>query len=288
MRMVFALVLLLGLGLAGFAVHVAQGYVSQQRAELEAQREAASKIVPTDVVFITTRAVRYGEPLQKDDMKPILWPVEAIPEGAFTDQDVLFPKGFDVPRVALRAMEKGEAVLEVKVTDAGADAGITSRLSPGMRAFAINVNAQSGVSGFLRPNDRVDVYWSGNVQGATNSRNEPRDGRITKLIQTGLKLIAIDQSADMDRTGAQIAGTVTVEATPQQVALLTQAQATGDLSLSLVGSNDDTEVAAFEVNQNELLGITPQEIQEVQKDRVCTIRTRKGAEVIEIPIPCTN
>lgn len=284
MRMVFALVLLLGLGLAGFAVHFAQGYVAQQRAELEAQREAASKIVPTDVVFITTRAVRYGEQLKKEDMRPILWPVEAIPEDAFTDQDELFPKGFEVPRVALRAMEKGEAVMKVKVTDAGADAGITSRLSTGMRAFAINVNAQSGVSGFLRPNDRVDVYWSGTSGG----RNNGQTGRITKLIQSGLKLIAIDQSADMDRKGAQVAGTVTVEATPQQVALLTQAQATGDLSLSLVGNDDNDKVAAFEVDQNELLGIVPEERVQEKEEKVCQIKTNKGGETIFMPIPCVD
>ena len=27
---------------------------------------------------------------------------------------------------------------------------------------------------------------------------------------------------------------------------------------------------------------------EVAKEKVCTIRTRRGAEVVELPIPCTN
>ena len=41
MRMVFGLVLLLGLGLAGFAVYMAQGYISAQRdAELARERAA--------------------------------------------------------------------------------------------------------------------------------------------------------------------------------------------------------------------------------------------------------
>ena len=36
------------------------------------------------------------------------------------------------------------------------------------------------------------------------------------------------------------------------------------------------------------LGIKEQEIVEVLQEEVCTIRTRKGSEVIETPIPCTN
>ena len=58
-----------------------------------------------------------------------------------------------------------------------------------MRAFTIRVDATSGVSGFLRPSDRVDVYWSG--------RSEI--GEVTQLIEAGVRIIAIDQSADEDR-----------------------------------------------------------------------------------------
>ena len=285
MRLVFALVLLLGIGLAAIAVHFTNGYVSEQRAELEAQRAAASQVVETTEVFITTRAIRYGEPMTENDMTSVLWPSNAVPEGAFTSGKDIFPQGLSVRRIALRAMERGEAVLEVKVSEPGADAGITSRLKPGMRAFAINVNEQSGVSGFLRPRDRVDVYWTGTVE--VNNRAQ----RITRLINTGLELIAIDQSADIDRSGAQVAGTVTVEVTPQQVAILTQAQATGSLSLSLVGNDDTSEIATFEVDQNKMLGIeVTEEVAAPQRapERVCTIKTRKGADVVEIPIPCSD
>ncbi|MEL6736722.1 MAG: Flp pilus assembly protein CpaB, partial [Pseudomonadota bacterium] len=266
-----------------FAVYMAKGYIDQNQAELEAERAARGQIVDTTTVFITTRPVRFGEPMVKDDMKPVLWPVDAVPEGAITTVDDLFPKGFEVPRVALRAMEKGEAVLTVKVSDPGADAGITSRLSPGKRAFAITVDAQTGVSGFLRPNDRVDVYWTGNAPG-----QQEFSGSFTKLINSGLRLIAIDQSADVDTVEAKIARTVTVEASPQQVAALAQAQSTGNLSLSLVGLDDETVAQVIEMDQGELLGIEREQEVIVQQERTCTIRTRKGAEVIEIPIPCTQ
>jgi pilus assembly protein CpaB len=65
----------------------------------------------------------------------------------------MFPQGFDVHRRALRVMEAGEVVMQVKATAPGQDAGVASRLGEGMRAFTIRVDASSGVSGFVRPGD---------------------------------------------------------------------------------------------------------------------------------------
>jgi pilus assembly protein CpaB len=82
---------------------------------------------------------------------------------------------------------------------------------------------------------------------------------------------------------------MTVAATPEQVARLAQAQATGRLVMSLVGVGDDTETGKIEVDTGSMLGITEAAAPvAVEAEKVCTIRTRKGADVVEIPIPCTN
>lgn len=278
MRMVFGLVLLIGVALAGFAVYMAQGYVEQQQAQLEQERKMRDQIVPTTEVYILKTALRYGQKLRKEDVALVRWPVDAVPEGAFTKEGKLFPEGTDELRSITRAMEKGEAILKVKVTEPGEDAGVGSRLARGMRAFAIRVDVASGVSGFVRPGDRVDVYWTGQPPGSDG-------GEITKLIDTSVRIIAIDQIADQDRNSPLVARTVTVEATPQQVASLAQAQETGRLSLSLVGAEDDSAAEVVQVDQRSLLGI---ERRTVQQRQVCTIRTRKGAEIVEVPIECTN
>lgn len=279
MRMVFGLVLIVGLGLAGFAVYLAQGFISKTQAELETERQARLKMVPTVEVYVVNRALKYGEQLTMKDVQKIAWPENALPETVFKDEAELFPEGTTKPRTVVRAMEKFEPLLAVKVTDPGEDAGITSRLTKGKRAFAIKVDVTSGVSGFLRPGDTVDVYWSGQVNG----------NDMTKLIETGVKLIAIDQSADQDQSNpATIAQTVTVEASPQQVASLAQAQTSGKLSLSLVGAEDQSVAEAVQVDQNTLLGIEEQTIVQAEQQKVCSVRQRNGAEVVEIPIPCTN
>lgn len=286
MRVIFALVLLVGLGLAGFAVYMAQNYIEGFQSQLASERANRRPEVETVNVAVTTRALVYGEALTVEDVKIVKFPKSAVPEGVFKSIEALFPPNEDRPRYIVRAIEAKEALLAVKVTKPGQEAGLTTRLKRGMRAFAIKVDVASGVSGFLRPGDRVDVYWTGRVKG---SGADTGSDEITKLIEAGVNLIAIDQTANQDIQEGRVARTVTVAATPQQVAALAQAQSTGSLSLSLVGAADDTVASAIEVDQRTLLGIARVDVAEERiEDKVCTIRTRKGADVVEIPIPCTN
>ena len=282
--MIFALVLLVGVALAGGAVFLAKDQIGKYQTAIAIARNEAAKAqaIETKEIFVANRALKYGAKLSKDDVRKVAFPVAALPKGHYDDSGVLFPENTDLPRIVLRPIEKDEALLAVKITKPGEEAGITSRLEPGMRAFAIKVDVTSGVSGFLRPGDRVDIYWTGSVSGGGK-------GGITKLIETTIPLIAIDQSSG-EVEGTQIARTVTVAVSPNQVASLAQAQSTGRLSLSLVGASDDTKVVKnIEVDQRALLGIVetaaaPEEVEE----KVCTIRTRRGAEVVNLPIPCTN
>ncbi|SLN49598.1 Flp pilus assembly protein CpaB [Pseudooctadecabacter jejudonensis] len=284
MRAVFGLVLIVGMGLAGFAIYMVQGYFQQQNAALAAQQAAIAEAVPTVDVIAVNRVVEHGEQITTDDIVVIKYAEPFLPEGIFRTQEEVFPEGPEELRVALRQMEPNEPLLAVKVTAPGEVAGITALLERGMRAFAIKVDVSSGVSGFLSPGDRVDVYWTGRAAGLGGDNTD-----ITKLIEANVQLVAVDQTSESGRTGATIARTVTVQVTPDQVAALAQAQATGRLSLSLVGREDDTVAGAIEVNQASLLGITPQApAPQVEREQICTIRTRRGAEVVEIPIPCTN
>lgn len=279
MRLVFGLVLLIGIGLAGSAVYLAKDYIGQQQAQL-AEAEAAKKaIVPTVEVYVVNKQLRYGQRLTVDDVKKVRWPEEAVPEGAFVSEEELFPKGPEVQRSILRTMEPNEAVMAVKVTEPGQDAGVSSRLSPGKRAFAIRTDVTSGVSGFLRPGDRVDVYWTGQI-GQGND--------LTKLIQAGIRIIAIDQSADEDRNSPIVARTVTVEVSPEQVATLAQAQSSGRLSLSLVGADDSIVSGSVEVDLRDVLGIEEERIVEAPKEEKCFVRRRQGEEIISVEIPCSN
>ena len=282
MRVIFGMVLLAGVALAGGAVYMAKDYIGQYQAELARAKQMQSAIVPTQTVYVASRSLSYGDVLTPDDVRAVNWPQDAIPAGTFDDLAILFPEDKKEPRLIVRPMEENEALLAVKITEPGEDIGLTTRLEKGMRAFTIRVDVASGVSGFLRPGDKVDVYWTGSVAAVGGSED------VTMLIQTAVKLIAVDQTENQIN-GARIARTVTVAAKPEHVAALAQAQSTGKLSLSLVGAGDDTEVDGIRVDQVSLLGLTKVgPVAKAPEEKVCTIRTRRGAEVVTIPIPCTN
>lgn len=279
MRSMFGLVLVAGVGLAGFAVYMAKGYIGQTQSALEAERELRAKVGPIVQVYVVSAPKNYGEPLTKEDVKLAYWPKNSLPEGVFSKEEDLFPAGTNAGRFVLRALEPNEPLMAVKITQPGEAPGLTGQIGKGMRAFAIKVDVTSGVSGFVQPGDHVDIYWTGSVNGM--------EGNITRLIESTTRVIAVDQQAGAT-SGATVARTVTVAATPDQVARLALAQETGNLALSLVGDAAETINEKIEVNSRGLLGIQEQEVVAKKEEKVCTIRNRKGGEVTEIPIPCTN
>ena len=288
MRMVFGLVLVVGLALAGFAVYMTQNYFSQTQARLNQATEFNRKVGPMIEVYVVNKVKKYGDPLTKDDVQLIYWPVSALPDTIFKDparmaeDDIaLFPADSTEPRYVVRQMEKFEPVLAEKVTEPGQIAGLTGQLATGQGAFAIKVDVASGVSGFVQPGDFVDVYWTGAV--GNNGDN------MTRLIETAVKVIAVDQNATDGSIAATVARTVTVAAVRGQVARLAQAAATGKLALSLVAENSAAFEGTIEVDSNSLLGITDQPVITVAApEKVCSIKTRKGSDVVNTPIPCTN
>ena len=273
MRGIFALVLLIGLGIAGTAVYMAMQQFNLYESQLAAARKKPN--VKLTKVYLTRKALRYGQHLTKKDVRTVNWPVNAVPKTAFTNLKDLLGKDADEKRTVIRAMDAGELIMSTKVTKPGQDAGVASQLKTGMRAFALRVDVVSGVSGFLRPGDRVDVIWNGSIGGE----------KITKIILNNVELIGIDQITSTDRNRATVARTVTVMVSPRTVAAIVQAQSTGKLVLSLVGVNDLESSGDIQINQRELLGI---EVKKKDVKEKCKIKTRQGADVVWIQIPCTD
>ena len=99
-----------------------------------------------------------------------------------------------------------------------------------MRAFAVEVNEQSGVSGFILPGHRVDV-----VRFEGNEKSQQQRG---ETILQDVQVLAAGQVFTRPEEKAVQTRTVTVAVTPEQVDILVAARAKGPLSLSLRGVND--------------------------------------------------
>jgi len=275
MRFVFGLVFLMGVLIAGFAAYMAMEQFRGIQAENRALRIKAAQVVETVPVMLAARELRYGQTLRPGDARAVNWPRDAVPENSFNSMEELFGQEGEEPRAIIRTMEPGEIIMQTKVTRFGQDAGVSSRLNAGMRAFTIRVDVATGVSGFLQPGDRVDVYWSGNQNGRG----------VTKLLLEGVDLIAIDQIADADINRPVVARTITVEVTPITVATLAQAQATGRLSLSLRGAEEEQILGPLEVDQRTLLGLEEEEV--IVEEERCYTTIRRNLEVTRLEIPCS-
>ena len=282
MRLVFLLILLLGMGIAGFAGYLILqefgGYdnrVAALQAEID---ELRTKVVETAPVVVAAREISYGNRLTEEDVKEVLFPVDAIPENGIVGLDLLLGETQDqkdAGRVATRLIEAGEVVMTTKVSNFGQDAGVASRLAAGEVAYTLRVDVASGVSRFLRPGDRVDVLWTG---------NDSQGGTQTRFLLDGIQLIAIDQLANEDRNKPVVARTVTVGAPREIVGILAQAQATGRLQLALRGIGDTSDSGeAVVVDQTDIL-----QIEDVQEAKKCFRTIRKGTEVTRTEVPCPN
>ena len=281
MRSVFSLVLIIGIALSALAVYVVRNYVSTYRNALVQERQNSGTAVQLTEVYVIKKNARFGEQISPEDVHLVKWPVVSVPVGAFTKDNPIFTAN-DAPRFAVRVIEKGEPIMATKVTEPGSLASLTSKIGPGMRAFTIEVDAKSGVSGFLRPSDRVDVYWTG-TPPILNENDSALP--VTRLIETNVELIAVDQVSEIDQATTRVAKTVTVSITPQQVAKLALGQATGSLYLSLLSPEEMDVAIVDEVDKLTLFGGIQAER---TLEKVCTIKSRKGADVVITEIPCSE
>lgn len=276
MRAVFGLVLLVGMGLAGFAVYMVNGYFEQQEIRLQRERQRAASAITTVDVYAPSRDLTYGELITAEDVKIIKYPTEFLPEGVFKTEQELFPAGLDRPRVVTLPMFVNEPVLAAKVTEAGATRGLTALVEPGMRAFPISGRMASGF-GDLRPNDRIDIYWTGRL----------RDGsEVTNLLKSGLQIIAVMGDGN-DRGGPQ---SVVLQVTPEEVALLTQAQNSGTLTLSLFGAGDTSTASSIQIGTREVTGEQEAVIEAAPApalvEEKCYVTQNRGTERIQVEVDC--
>lgn len=272
------------MGLAGMAVYMIQGYMSDLESALrqeQAFNEKAGKLVE---VYVFAKPKAYGDALAEEDVQMIYWPEQSLPESIFRDKAVLFPENADGPRYIMRSTEAFEPVLASRVTEPGELASLTSKLEKGKRAFAIRVGMDSGIANFVKPDDYIDILWTGGVAGV--------EGGMTRQIESAVLVIAVDNAINEGQTASgTVAQTVTVAATPEQVARLAQAQSTGRLTLSLARDATETVEGTVETDKNAMLGIVEEVVApevKVEEKKVCYAKQRSGGVLVDtnVEIPC--
>jgi pilus assembly protein CpaB len=208
---VFILAVLFG---GGVAVFTARAWLEGQRNLILSARPTAAQ---TDTIVVAARPLRFGDKIENEYLREIPWPTGRLPKGAFHKRGDLLKAG---ERYVTSAIEVDEPIFGWKITGPGQRATLSAALSEGMKAITIRVNDVLGVAGFVLPGDRVDVLL---MRG---------DQSVDVLLQ-GVKVLAIDQTADDRRDQPVVVKAVTFEVSTEEAQKLTLAASIGQLSLAL-------------------------------------------------------
>jgi pilus assembly protein CpaB len=238
-RLKIALVVAVFFGLiASYGIY---SFLRQQRQAADALRNETQNIVVANK-DIPAGTIINEEFLKKGMLKASPWPKASVPAGAFSSPEQLVGK---TNRVKILA---NEPILESRL--AGEGAGLTVRLEAGKRAMAVRVDEIIGVSGFIVPDDRVDVIVTATPPGA-----DKQDDRMSKIVLQNKRVLSVAQSTEQKDGKPQVARSITLEVSPDEAEKLSLATQEGSLVLALRGVGDDSEAKTPGSNKRDLLSV---------------------------------
>lgn len=277
MKIVAFLFLLCGVALAGGAIYYAQEHFAMLANQEQPEAQPTKKVLTANKRFV------YGDVLDKNAKVEELiwrdWPADSIPFGAFTDSKEFLGKDLEQTRTVKVTIEPGLPVLKSMVSEFGEIVGL--RLSPGMRAVTIPINAVTGGGGHVNPGDRVDIEYT----------RQSSETMTSAILLQNVRVIAVDLASDTQSRGPRLASTVTVEVNLEDAQRLRLAMASGTLSLLLLGEGEvsNQSTAGSTIDLSDLPGAPkpapepepePEPVIE-QKDTGYTVKVRKGSDVQE-------
>jgi pilus assembly protein CpaB len=193
---------------------------------------------PSDMVdvLVAARDLKVEEVLTPELVKVDPRSRATLPPGTFTSF-----KDVEDRWVQIKTLQD-EPILDRKLAPKGSPAGLVARISKGMRAYTIEVNEQTGVSGFILPDHHVDVVQI-NPSGSNPNTAETILEDV-QVLASGQVFVRPDDRSIQART-------VTLAVTPEQAETLLFLE-NSPLKLVLRGPNDD-----------EIVDIAPQSDSEV-------------------------
>lgn len=242
---------------------------------LAGQRSAMAQtgIVQGSTVVVAAIPLKFGDTLSADKLREVAWPAGSIPTGAFkTTKEALAGEG---TRQALQTISANEPVLASKITGPGQRATLSAVLGEGMKAVSIRVNDVLGVAGFVFPGDRVDVLLTRTVRG-----DDGADKSFVDVLLQSMKVLAIDQVADVSKDSPTVVKSVTLEASTKDAQKLTLAAGAGQLSLALRQAAASKGETTERVTLSDLTGETPADVaaRQAELDKKAAAEAEAAAE----------
>ena len=200
----------------------------------------APKEIPTAQVLVAKTQVGRGEQLGPANLEWQDWPEAVVGEGVIRRESNPDAIETYTSWTSRTAFLRGEPIRVERLVD-GTGGLMSVLLTPGKRAVAIPISAETGAGGFVMPDDRVDLVHTVIEDADGDGSDEP----VSRTIIRNVRVLAVDQMSEISEDGtAKVASTATLELTPQQVEALSNARNSGRLSLALrsVADFDEAEL----------------------------------------------
>jgi pilus assembly protein CpaB len=136
-----------------------------------------------------------------------------------------------------------QPLLASDLSGEGQNASIAALLPDGMRAATVKINAVSGVAGFIKANDTVDVLITRQPIGPDGAS---QGKSVTDVLLQNIRIIAMGQDAAGANGKPRVTGTATLELTPIDAQKVALGQELGDLSLVLRKPGEEQNIPQVE------------------------------------------
>ena len=190
-------------------------------------------------VAVASMPLAYGADITPDKVKFVNYPATSLPPGTYKTIAELLPQG--KRRVALRPIQVNQPLLAADLSGEGQNASIAALLPDGMRAATVRINDVSGVAGFVKPNDTVDVLITRQpIGGGTGAQ------QVTDVLLQNVRVIAMGQDAVGADGKPSPTSSTTLEVTPVDAQKLVLGQQLGQLSLALRKPGEEQNIPRVE------------------------------------------
>lgn len=217
------------------AVLLANTYLTGREKQLAASPEGMVRVA------VAAMPLAYGADVTPDKVRFVNYPATSLPAGVYKSMEELLPMG--KRRVALRPIQVNQPLLAADLSGEGQNASIAALLPDGMRAATVSINDVSGVAGFVKPNDTVDVLITRQAIGPDGANDR---GQVTDVLLQNIRVIAMDQNAASADGTPQVSRTATLELTPVDAQKVALGQQLGSLSLVLRKPGEEQNISQIE------------------------------------------
>ena len=233
------LILVVAIVAALLAAYLARGLL-KSRPEPQVGQSTAPVVVdttPMTEVLVAAKNLNKGEKMGDFAVEWKAWPRSAVVPGMITRGETPNAvKDLEGARARL-PIYTGEPILNSKVVKPDDRSFMSAILPEGMRAVSIGISDRTAASGFILPEDRVDVILTRRSNVSAGGRNVN-----SETVLSNVRVLAINQTLrEEDGKPAIPDGrTAVLELEPKQAEVMAKIESAGEVSLALRSLADDT------------------------------------------------